>query len=382
MRRRSLSTVWIVSLLLHGLVAWRLLPSLDWGPSAVAIGAGAFLLSALLAPAPLLIRLAGLSLRASDVLAWTGYLAMGLFSTLFVGVLVREVVLIVILVAKWIGPGPFDLDAWRMMTARAVVGLAAVVSLVGLVNARRTARVRNIDVPLKGLPAALQGFLIVQLSDVHVGPTIKRGFLEAIVRRVNTLDADLVAITGDLVDGAVRRLHEHVAPLSDLRSRHGTFAVTGNHEYYHGAEDWIREWRRLGLQVLENRNVVLEHAGARLLIGGVSDYSAHRGDDHRDAAVQAAHSTSAVDAKVLLAHQPRSASAASAAGFDLQLSGHTHGGQFWPWNLFVPLQQPFVAGLHRLQQLWVYVSRGTGYWGPPLRFGAPSEITCIRLVVA
>ena len=158
--------------------------------------------------------------------------------------------------------------------------------------------------------------------------------------------------------------------------------MTGNHEYYHGAAEWMHEWRRLGLEVLDNRNVVLEHAGARLLIGGVTDYSMHHADDHHQAAAQAASSVWVVGAKVLLAHQPRSAEAASAAGFDLQLSGHTHGGQFWPWNLFVPLQQPFVAGLHRLRRLRIYVSRGTGYWGPPLRLGAPSEITRIRLIAA
>jgi predicted MPP superfamily phosphohydrolase len=240
----------------------------------------------------------------------------------------------------------------------------------------------TVEVPIANLPQALQGFTVVQLSDVHIGPTIQRRFVEAIVRRVNALQADLVAITGDLVDGSVEKLSEHIAPLSQLRSRHGTFAVTGNHEYYHGAPAWIALWRHLGFEVLEDRSVVLDHAGARLLVGGVSDYSVHRGSEHARAAERAARGGEFVSVKVLLAHQPRSAAAAAAAGFDLQLSGHTHGGQFWPWPLFVPLQQPFVAGLHRLEQLWIYVSRGTGYWGPPLRFGAPSEITCIRLVAA
>ena len=380
MRRRTVPTILVVSLLLHGLIAWRLLPALDWGPWSTAIGAGGMALSALLVPAPLLVRLAHLPRRASDLLAWTGYLAMGLFSTLFVATLARDAVLLIALLWNVLGPVSLDLDFWRTVSARAVVILAAAMSFIGLINARRLARVVRIDVPIPNLPAALQGFTIVQLSDVHIGPTIKRGFIEAIVGRVNSLDADLVAITGDLVDGAVERLQQHIAPLSQLKSRHGTFAVTGNHEYYHGADQWIREWNRLGFEVLENRSVILDHGGARLLIAGVSDFSTHRPQAHHDAAVQAARSDVAVSAKVLLAHQPRSAPAASAAGFDLQLSGHTHGGQFWPWNLFVPLQQPFVAGLHRLQELWVYVSRGTGYWGPPLRFGAPSEITCVRLV--
>jgi predicted MPP superfamily phosphohydrolase len=255
------------------------------------------------------------------------------------------------------------------------------VSLIGLVNARRLARVVNVTVPIRGLPEALSGFTIVQLSDVHVGPTIKRGYLSAIVQRVNGLDADLITITGDLIDGSVERLRAHVAPLAELRARHGTYCVTGNHEYYHGVEDWVQEWRRLGLHVLLNQNNVLDHAGERLLIGGVTDYgAAHYADAHRSDPVAAARTDLAVAVKILLAHQPRSAVAAAAAGFDIQLSGHTHGGQFLPWNFFVPLQQPFVAGLNRLKTLWVYTSRGTGYWGPPLRFLAPSEITRLRLV--
>lgn len=382
MRRRPIPTLLLVSILLHGLIAWRLLPALDAGAAATTLGAVAIALSALLVPAPLLVRLSGLPGRLGDALAWTGYLAMGLFSTVFIGVLAREVVLLAAWAIDAFHPGTLDLAGWRMVSARLVLVAAGLMSVIGLLNARRTARVVKVDVPLRDLPRALHGFTLVQLSDVHIGPTIQRRFVEAIVRRVNDLDADLVAITGDLVDGSVERLSEHIAPLSQLRSRYGTFAVTGNHEYYHGASAWVALWQRLGFEVLENRGVVLDHSGARLLLAGVSDFSVHRGAEHARAAAQAARSEHPVSLKVLLAHQPRSAPAAAAAGFDLQLSGHTHGGQFWPWPLFVPLQQPFVAGLHRLERLWIYVSRGTGYWGPPLRFGAPSEITCIRLVAS
>jgi hypothetical protein len=217
------------------------------------------------------------------------------------------------------------------------------------------------------------------------------------VDKVNTLGADVVAITGDLVDGKVAELAGHVAPLAGLQSRHGTFFVTGNHEYYSGAHAWIAELRRLGLTVLLNEHVVLYHGKTRgvdaqddsqtvapLVLAGVTDFTAHHFDKaHRsDPALALQGAPAAALVRVLLAHQPRSAAAASDAGFDLQLSGHTHGGQFWPWNLFVPMQQPFTAGLNKLQNLWVYTSRGTGYWGPPKRFGAPSEITALRLVRA
>ena len=175
---------------------------------------------------------------------------------------------------------------------------------------------------------------------------------------------------------------EHVAPLADLRSRDGSFFVTGNHEYYSGAAAWVEELRRLGLTVLMNEHVVLHRGEASLVVAGVTDYNAGHFDRAQasDPKAAAAGSPPAAAFRVLLAHQPRSAEAAEAAGFDLQLSGHTHGGQFLPWNFLVRLQQPFTAGLKRWRRMWVYTSRGTGYWGPPKRFGAPSEITLLRLV--
>jgi len=193
-----------------------------------------------------------------------------------------------------------------------------------------------------------------------------------------------VAITGDLVDGRVEDLRDDVAPLAGLRSRHGSFFVTGNHEYYSGARPWTALLRSLGVQVLDNRHVLLHHEGASLVMAGVADWSAHHFEpaDRSDARRAMAGAPPDAGLRVLLAHQPRSAPAAAEAGFDVQLSGHTHGGQFWPWNHFVRLQQPFTAGLHRLGRLWVYTSRGTGYWGPPLRLGAPSEITLLRFVAA
>jgi predicted MPP superfamily phosphohydrolase len=208
---------------------------------------------------------------------------------------------------------------------------------------------------------------------------------------VNLLKADLVAITGDLVDGPVKSVGAQIAPLLDLRSSYGTYFVTGNHEYYSGAHGWIDKLRTMGITVLMNEHVVIDHStdtqaadSATIVVAGVADYSAHHFDErHRsDPHAAMADAPEHAHVKLLLAHQPRSAGAAAAAGFDLQLSGHTHGGQFWPWGYFVKFQQPFTAGLHKLDKLWVYTSRGTGYWGPPKRFGAPSEITCLRLVRA
>jgi uncharacterized protein len=252
---------------------------------------------------------------------------------------------------------------------------------VGFVIARRP-RIVNVDIPVSGLPEALHGFSITQISDLHVGPTIRREFVERLVRRVNGLRADLIAVTGDLVDGSVQQLAPHTAPLSNLSARHGAYFVTGNHEYYSGEAAWTSEIRRLGLTVLKNQHVVLNHDGASLVLAGVNDIGAHHFDTTQRSDPSAALEGAPLDAgaKVLLAHQPGSAKAAANAGYDLQISGHTHGGQFWPWNLFVRFFQPFTGGLHRVKNLWVYVSRGTGYWGPPNRFGVPAEITRIRLV--
>jgi predicted MPP superfamily phosphohydrolase len=379
--------LYLLSALLHLYVGWRIVPALGAWPVVQALLAGVLVVSTVLMPLGLMARR---SVKGpwADRLAWAGLVGMGLFSSLFVLTVLRDVALLLALIAFAWRPAALPVVALTTWTAVAVPVAALLATALGFWNARRTAAVVRVDVPIAQLPAALHGFTVAQITDVHVGPTIKRGYLQAIVTRVNSLGADMVAITGDLVDGRVSELSAHVAPLAQLQSRHGSYFVTGNHEYYSGAHAWMAELGRLGVRVLMNEHVVLSHTGtagsAALLVAGVADYSAHQFDPaHRSdphAALRGAPAYARV--RLLLAHQPRSAEAAADAGFDLQLSGHTHGGQFWPWNHFVRLQQPFTAGLHKLKNLWVYTSRGTGYWGPPKRFGAPSEITLLRLVPA
>ncbi len=381
--------IYLFSALLHLYVGWRLLPAL--GPVAQGLLLLVLVASTLLVPLGLLAR-RHVRGPAADRLALVGLLFMGLFSSLFVLTVLRDVLLLLAVVVFAWRPAALPVAALRDGSALAVPLLALAATALGFWNARRTAAVKHVDVPIANLPAALHGFTVAQITDVHVGPTIKRGYLQAIVTRVNALEADMVAITGDLVDGRVPELAAHVAPLAQLQSRHGSYFVTGNHEYYSGAQAWVTELRRLGLRVLMNEHVVLHHphgsahapGSTPVVVGGVADWSAHHFDPtHKSdphAAIKGAPPHAAV--RLLLAHQPRSAPAAAEAGFDVQLSGHTHGGQFWPWNHFVRLQQPFTAGLHKLKDLWVYTSRGTGYWGPPKRFGAPSEITLLRLVPA
>ena len=361
--RPSRSFVVVLSLLVLLLVyiGMRLLP--DLGLALAGNAAAVLLLGLIGALVPVGLMSSSLRRRRwSNLVAWLGLLSMGLFSSLLVATLLRDAVLLVLLPFGALTP------AIAQGSALAVPLVALAVTAIGYVNARRVARVVKVDVPIRDLPAELHGYAIAQISDIHVGPTIKRPYLNAIVNKVNQLGADAIAVTGDLVDGSVQRLAMHTEPLSRLKASDGVFFVTGNHEYYSGALEWIAEVRRLGLTVLMNEHVVRRRGRAALVIAGVADYTAHHFHPEHKSDPQRA--------------VPGAPPEAAAAGFDLQLSGHTHGGQFFPWNLFVPLQQPFVAGLNRVRNMWVYTSRGTGYWGPPKRFGAPSEITLVRLVPA
>lgn len=366
--------LWVVVLLigLHAFVGVTLIPGLSLGVVGSGLAWVYLVLSAILMRYGVLVKGSGHTL-----LAWSGLLAMGIFSSLSIFSLMRAFALAVASLLGW--------ESVRLTEGSALAVLVAVlaVTLFGVFNARRTARVVEREIALRSLPAALHGFSIVQLSDIHVGPTIKQGYIAAIVKRVNGLQPDLIVITGDLVDGSVADLAQDIAPLARLSARHGVYTVTGNHEYYAGADSWIAEFERLNMTVLLNRHVVIEHERARLVLAGIADYSAELfRPSHRSDPIAAFAGAPDDVPRILLAHQPRSAKAAVEAGCDLQLSGHTHGGQFWPWMHFVRWQQPWVAGLERVGDMQVYISRGTGYWGPPLRFGAPSEITLIRLVSA
>jgi uncharacterized protein len=376
----SLPRLLALSAILHLYIGARLLASLPAGWPMTAL-ACLLVVSALLIPLGLLARRLTRP-PLSNLLTGIGLALLGLFSSLLVLTVLRDALLLAVWMVDSAVPLALPLPALRTASAVAVPALALAATALGFWNARRTAAVVTVDIPLAGLPAPLQGFRIVQISDIHVGPTIRARYVEGIVEAVNRLQPDLVAITGDLVDGSVAELAAQVAPLRRLASRYGSYFVTGNHEYYSGVWPWLVELERLGIKVLHNEHVVIERGGAQLVLAGVTDYSAgHFDESHRsDPQAALAGAPPATVAKVLLAHQPRSAAAAAQAGFDLQLSGHTHGGQFLPWNFFVRFQQPFTAGLHRLGRMWVYVSRGTGYWGPPKRFGAPSEITEIRLI--
>ena len=324
------------------------------------------IIALMIAPAGAMIAGRVKRVPAPALLSWTGFIAMGAGSMMLVFVLIADLLQL----RSLLGVPVF---------AAGIVGLTAVLLLAGAWRAAHPAVV-EVDVPIAGLPDELHGFRIVQLSDLHVGPTLKQKFVDRVVDTANGLSPDLVALTGDVADGFVRELRGDVAPLARLSAPHGKFFVTGNHEYYWDANGWLGEMRRLGFEALVNSHRVIERGGSRLLIAGITDHTAGGMAGHRSDAKAAVAGAPASDVKLLLAHQPSAAFRAQEEGFDLQLSGHTHGGQYFPFNYLVRLFQPFVAGLHKLEKMWIYVSRGTGYWGPPFRLGAPSEITVISLV--
>jgi predicted MPP superfamily phosphohydrolase len=238
----------------------------------------------------------------------------------------------------------------------------------------------QVPIALARLPAAAAGFTIVQITDVHIGPTVGADFVRDMVAQVNALAPDLIAITGDLVDGRAATYAAAAEPLADLRARHGIFYVTGNHEYYWGVDAWLPIFRDLGLQVMRNRRVGIDRDGVGFDLAGIDDHEAGRWRGHGPDLPAAVAGRDPGRALVLLAHQPRQVRVSQHHGVDLQLSGHTHGGQIWPWHGAVRLQQGgLLAGLYRFGATQLYVSRGTGYWGPPVRIGAPAEITRIEL---
>jgi predicted MPP superfamily phosphohydrolase len=363
----------------HVYLAQRLVlePALPEPWRSLALGAVALLgLSLVLQP----IAERTLPHRMGRWIAWPASLWMGFAFLALLGLWVSDAVLFLAgstASAATVGTGAGAVAAPR---AALVVALALVATGFGLRGALRPPADVRVEIPLKRWPRALDGFRIVQISDIHIGPILDRRFARHLVERIAALEPDLVAVTGDLVDGGVTQLTDEVAPLAELRARHGVFFVTGNHDHYSGASAWAARTGELGWRVLRNKRVEVEAEGVVFDLAGVDD---HRGDmiggEGGEDLGAALAGRDPERPCLLLAHDPSTFKRASEMGIDLQLSGHTHGGQIWPFHWFVRLAIPFVAGRYRRGDAELYVSRGTGFWGPPLRLFAPAEITEILL---
>jgi predicted MPP superfamily phosphohydrolase len=334
-------------------------------------------------------------------LAWPGYLwlAVMFYLTLLLGVLeiprlvANRRVKAPVLAGTVDEPGIAEPDAAATETAAPVTNrrvfiarsfaIAGGVGATGIVGygatqALGSPELTTVPVALRKLDPSLSGFRIAVVSDIHLGPLRGRSHTERIVRMINEQQPDLVAIVGDLVDGSVEKLGSAAAPLGDLVSKHGSYFVTGNHEYYSGYESWLGELERLGVNPLRNERVAIERGGAGFDLAGVNDVTGRGFDDGPDLTSTLA-GRDASRPVVLMAHQPVQVEDAAKQGVDLQLSGHTHGGQMFPFNLVVPVQQPVTAGLEKIDDTWIYVTRGAGFWGPPVRVGARPEISMIEL---
>ena len=349
----------------YGYGGWRISLYLSWPWNALwSVSVAAIALSPLVA-----VRMRELALwrRLGDLYSWVSYGSFGFFITLTGSFVLLD---IVVALLQW---AEFKLPATDSQLDAAALMAACLITLWGLYQSRRTPTVQTVDIAIDGLPQELARLRIAHLSDLHVGPTIKRDFVQRIVDRTNALQPDLIVFTGDMADGPVERLQADVEPLAKLRAPLGKFSVTGNHEYYSGVNDWTAQTERLGFSVLLNDSRLIRQGKHSIALVGVTDFSAETIiTDHQSDPKGALANAPKADLTILLAHQPRSIHAA--AGADIQLSGHTHGGQFIPWKYVVPIQQTYLAGLHRHKSTWLYVHSGCGYWGPPLRLGAPSEI--------
>lgn len=339
-----------------------------------------------------------IGIAASTWFTWPGYIWFGLVAYLFMVLLVLELPRLAL--RRWVRRAPLEATAAapvideepaapppapvnrRVFLSRTVgvVAGAASASLVGvgMANALGPPDLLRVPIRLSKLDPALSGFRIAVVSDIHLGPLSGRAHTERIVRMINETSPDLVAIVGDLADGTVAELGSAAEPLRDLVSREGSFFVTGNHEYFAEPDAWLRELERLGVQPLRNENTVIRRGGAAFDLAGVNDVTGKSVDDGPDFD-RALSGRDSSRPTVLLAHQPVQVEEAARRGVDLQLSGHTHGGQLYPFHHIVALAQPSIAGLSTVDGTQLYVTRGAGFWGPPVRVGAPPDITVLSL---
>ncbi len=369
--------------LVHVYLGRHIIGALDLKGRAKLIGWGLVAGHGVLAPIALIGRRGSMGGWLWDVVNMATYVGMGFVTLLFLAFITLDLARLGARVANKLAGKQPDPERRQFLTGSVNLGafaLTGVATGVGFQKATKIPDIKEVVIEVPGLHANLDGFVIAQISDMHIGPTLKRDFLNGVIDRAMTINADLIAITGDSVDAYVKDLGEDMKELARLKAEHGVFMVTGNHEYYFDGVAWANFYTEIGLNTLNNAHELVRVDRARLLVGGVTDFRAgqlvpeHTSDPHlamRDAPEH--------DFSLLLAHQPSSVYEAAKAGWKFQISGHTHGGQFFPFNFVIGLVHEFAVGLGKHLDTLIYVSRGAGYWGPPNRLGAPSEITKITL---
>ena len=389
---------WVLSILglFYAYLGWRLVHPLNVKPTIKRAAALWLILSWLSSLLPIMLN----GLRGEFLwVTWVSslvYLNLGFFSLIlpllllfdlahglvFLGILVKNKIKILVFKDQQPSKNPRGILLRGNRFSLGLMLLAAPIFLIGSYNALSPPQIKPVEITYPALHPDLQGLTILQLSDLHLGDFLGQEFTQDLVARSRELKPDLVVLLGDLGEGRAAYLREELAPLSKMEATWGKFFVTGNHEYFGGKKDWVQAVRGLGYQVLENRHHILLVGGAKLLVAGVSDPMAEEMDPQNAPDLdKALEGQPDADFRLLLAHQPMNFSSAVKAGFDLQLSGHTHGGQYYPWLFFAVWVNGYLKGLHQEGDARLYVGQGTGFWGPPIRLGSKSEITLITLTL-
>ncbi len=363
----------VALLLLFGVPWWTIVASDSWPSAAFVVGTVVFAAGIVGFP---LSMWRGHRHDGSDALARTGDITLGVIWVLFVWSVFGLVVRLVLALSG------VDDPLRGRITALAALAVSAVLVLYGNSEAMRVPRIRAVDVVIPRLGKGLDGLRVVVLADTHYGPINRRGWSQRLAAAVNELKPDVVCHAGDLADGTVEQRRAQVDPLGDIVATEAKLYITGNHEYFSAAQNWLDHMGSLGWDPLHNRHHTIERGGDTIVFAGIDDRTAaSSGQAGHGADLPAALADTGSDVPiVLLAHQPKEVSTAAAGGVDLQISGHTHGGQIWPFHLLVRLEQGYLQGLSRINdRTQLYTSRGAGFWGPPLRVFAPSEISLLTL---
>ncbi|MFH2091419.1 MAG: metallophosphoesterase [Pseudomonadota bacterium] len=377
--------------ILYAYTGFRLIPSLCSGKKK----AGAWIVLILLYVCLILAFFFRTALRFPDLvslLAWTGYSGLGLISYLFCLTLGRDLLIIPCVTFlrikrfffaqnKQMQPSPERRQFLYHASSAAIALMGGALAGAGTFLALKKPTIVRINIPLKKEHHLLKGLTLVQFTDLHIGPTIGYHYVEQVCDTIKNLKADIIVFTGDLADGSPQTLIHELSPLLALQAPLGKYFVTGNHEYYSGAERWIHQAKISGFEPLLNEHRTINYHNGLLTLAGVTDIQSHRFFPYHRSSPAAAIENAPQDSyKLLLAHHPTSIYQAASSGFDLQLSGHTHGGQYFPFEYAVGLQHPFIKGMYQYEKTQIYVNQGTGYWGPPLRLGTFPEITLFTFI--
>jgi predicted MPP superfamily phosphohydrolase len=301
---------------------------------------------------------------------------MGLLSLMIAFIVVRDVIFVPL---SFIKPGLAD-QVFSGTATGCMFGISVLLLTLGYTHAKAGPDVKYVDIPIANLVPPLEGYIILQISDLHAGPAIDRGYVENVLGKIKNIKVDVIALTGDIADGKFSKYQERAAPIAVLTAKAPVLYIPGNHEYLHDSGLWRDYFEQMGFKSLFNEHTVISRNGASILFAGIIDPEVKEVDPRQKPDILLAmKNAEPADLKILLSHRPDVAKEASRI-FDLQLSGHTHAGQFLPWSLLMKLVQPFAVGLNKCGNMWIYTNPGTGFWGPPIRLGTTSEITVLRLV--